>query len=143
MPRPEQLPDDLKELAYRNAVELSHIRWKTDVEVLLQALRPYMDAPQAQVPVLDRPAHIDHPATEAISRSGPSSGSQTVGTQIAGSHSLDRISKELAVYIGPISDLIVRQAAKRCSSIEELCTKGAKEIEDEASRAKFLRACRS
>ena len=43
MPHIEQLPEDLKELAYRNAVELSHARWKSDVEVLVRALRPYMD----------------------------------------------------------------------------------------------------
>ena len=31
MPDAEQLPDDLKELAYRNAVELTHARWKVNV----------------------------------------------------------------------------------------------------------------
>jgi len=29
MPRADQLPDDLKDLAYRNAVELTHARWKS------------------------------------------------------------------------------------------------------------------
>ena len=43
MPRADQLPHDLKELAYRNAVELTHARWKSDVQVLVQALRPFMD----------------------------------------------------------------------------------------------------
>ncbi len=43
MPRPDQLPDDLKELAYRNAMELTHARWKSDVQLLIQALRPYME----------------------------------------------------------------------------------------------------
>ena len=41
MPRPEQLPDDLKELTYRNGVELTHVRWDSDVELLIKALRPY------------------------------------------------------------------------------------------------------
>ena len=45
MPRVEQLPEDLKELAYRNAVELTHPRWKSDVQVLIRALRPFMDEP--------------------------------------------------------------------------------------------------
>jgi len=45
MPRPEQLPDDLKELAYRNGVELTHARWDTDVQVLVKALQRYMDNP--------------------------------------------------------------------------------------------------
>jgi hypothetical protein len=42
MPRAEQLPLDLVELAYRNAVELSHARWDSDVQVLINALRPYV-----------------------------------------------------------------------------------------------------
>jgi hypothetical protein len=39
-PKPDQLPDDLKELAFRNAVELTHARWDSDVQVLMKALRP-------------------------------------------------------------------------------------------------------
>jgi hypothetical protein len=40
MPRPEELPDDLKELAYRNGVELTHPRWNSDVQLLVNALKP-------------------------------------------------------------------------------------------------------
>jgi hypothetical protein len=39
MPRPDQLPDDLKELAYRNGVELTHTRWASDLQLLIKALR--------------------------------------------------------------------------------------------------------
>lgn len=42
MPRSEQLPEDLKDLAYRNAVELTHARWDSDVQVLIKALRPHV-----------------------------------------------------------------------------------------------------
>ena len=52
MPRPEQLPEDLKELAYRNSVELTHARWESDVQVLIKALLPYVDAAPAGVPPL-------------------------------------------------------------------------------------------
>jgi hypothetical protein len=45
MPRAEQLPDDLKELAYRNGVELTHARWDTDVQVLVKALQRHMSNP--------------------------------------------------------------------------------------------------
>ena len=38
MPRPEQLPDDLRDLAYRNAVELTHARWGSDIQLLIAAL---------------------------------------------------------------------------------------------------------
>src|SRR5271170_1631643 len=33
MPIANQLPDDLRDLAFRNAVELTHARWKSDVQV--------------------------------------------------------------------------------------------------------------
>lgn len=44
MPRVEDLPEDLKELAFRNGVELTHARWDSDVQVLVKALRPYIQA---------------------------------------------------------------------------------------------------
>lgn len=43
MPRAEELPADLGELAYRNAVELTHARWESDVQVLIKALRPHIE----------------------------------------------------------------------------------------------------
>jgi len=43
MPRADQLPDDLKELAYRNGVELTHARWNSDVQLLIKALRPHVE----------------------------------------------------------------------------------------------------
>jgi len=55
MPRADELPDDLKDLAFRNSVELSHARWDSDVELLVAALRRHVDpstptAPIAAVP---------------------------------------------------------------------------------------------
>jgi hypothetical protein len=49
MPRVEQLPPDLAELAYRNAVELTHARWDSDVELLVKALRPHVELLQKDV----------------------------------------------------------------------------------------------
>jgi hypothetical protein len=40
MPRPEELPEDLKEFAFRNGVELTHPRWNSDVQLLVNALKP-------------------------------------------------------------------------------------------------------
>ena len=44
MPLPEQLPDDLKELAFRNAVEITHARWDSDTQLLINALGRYIQA---------------------------------------------------------------------------------------------------
>ena len=53
MPRAEQLPDDLKELAFRNSVELTHARWGSDVQLLINALLPYVDATPPAPPPTD------------------------------------------------------------------------------------------
>lgn len=40
MPRPQDLPEDLRDLAFRDGVELTHARWDTDVQHLISALEP-------------------------------------------------------------------------------------------------------
>jgi hypothetical protein len=45
MPHPDELPDDLKDLAYRNCCELTHARWGSDLQLLIRALRAYVDNP--------------------------------------------------------------------------------------------------
>ena len=42
MPPLDQLPDDLKDLRYRNSVELTHARWNSDVALLTRALKSYV-----------------------------------------------------------------------------------------------------
>lgn len=49
MPRADQLPQDLAELAFRHGVELTHSRWDSDLQVSLKALRPYVDLQQKDV----------------------------------------------------------------------------------------------
>jgi hypothetical protein len=118
MPHADQLPDDLKDLAYRNAVELTHARWKSDVQVLIRALGPSMD--------LAGPGPSAAPVAAAIE-------AQTI----------QRVGRELAVFIGPIAEVVVKRAAKRCTSVEDFYGIAAREIEAEGDRARFLRACRS
>ena len=47
MPRADERPDNLKELSYRNAVELSHARWDSDVQLLIEALAPLVRSARA------------------------------------------------------------------------------------------------
>ena len=42
MPRADQLPEDLANLAFRNAIELTHARWESDLTVLGKALSRYI-----------------------------------------------------------------------------------------------------
>lgn len=132
MPTEDQLPDDLKELHYRNAVELTHARWKSDVQLLVRALRPYMD-----------PQSADEACAPEISETAtrPPASAAATSAQFE-PQTIERISKELATFIGPISSVIVKQAAKRCATVEDLCAKVSQEIEAEPDRTRFLKSCR-
>jgi hypothetical protein len=55
MPRAEKLPDGLKDLAFRNSVELTHARWESDVELLIAALSRYVD-PSKPIATVSAPA---------------------------------------------------------------------------------------
>lgn len=69
MPHPDQLPDNLKDLAFRNSVEITHARWNSDVQLLIGALGQYVsttskksDEPvhatvSVQLPPANPPAH--------------------------------------------------------------------------------------
>ncbi len=45
MPTEQDLPDPLKELAFRNGTELTHARWDSDVKLLIEDLKPFLDGP--------------------------------------------------------------------------------------------------
>ncbi len=45
VPDSDDLPDDLKDFAFRNAFELTHARWHSDVQLLIEKLRSYMGDP--------------------------------------------------------------------------------------------------
>lgn len=51
---------------------------------------------------------------------------------------LDSVSRELAAYIGPIAKVVVKRAADRCSSVDELYTAVAPEINSDKDRSRFL-----
>ena len=141
MPSADQLPADLRELAYRNAVELTHARWKSDVRVLIQALRPYMGGSGQELPVQTVPSSsvplpegtVQKPVVEAE----PAASATGIERAI-----LERVGRELAGYIGPIAEIVVKRAARRCASVTDLCVLVAQEIDSSADRAKFLASCR-
>ncbi|MEM9822993.1 MAG: toll/interleukin-1 receptor domain-containing protein [Bacteroidota bacterium] len=48
MPAHDQLPDNMKELAYLNAVSLSHQSWRPDVQKLVLEIKKYLKEDQTQ-----------------------------------------------------------------------------------------------
>ena len=53
MPKPEDLPDDLDSLTRRNAVELTDLRWPTDVEQLISVMERILAQRGKAAPELD------------------------------------------------------------------------------------------
>ncbi|MGC2112716.1 MAG: toll/interleukin-1 receptor domain-containing protein [Candidatus Korobacteraceae bacterium] len=142
MPRAEQLPDDLKDLAYRNAVELTHARWRSDVPLLIKALTPlviksgHASGASSAGQHSGSPESLPAPPPDRFRDPG----------NVSGTHfppeALQRIALELANHIGPIAEIVVKRAASRCSSLEDLCRKVAEEIESGPEREKFLASVR-
>jgi TIR domain len=141
MPRAEQLPADLRELAYRNAVELTHARWRSDLQVLIRALRPYMKAPDQEISRdnLSEDGAISR-ATISIPRPDVQAPPAASPRGMEGAD-LQQVIRELAAYIGPIAEVVVKRAAKRATSLTDLCGKVAQQIDVSADRAKFLASC--
>lgn len=79
--------------------------------------------------------------TVGTSQSTPSRGSGG-STRPSGStlepKILDSVSRELAAFIGPIAKIVVKRAADRCASVEELYACVAGEIDSERERSQFL-----
>jgi hypothetical protein len=123
MPQADRLPTDLADLAYRNAVELTHARWKSDVQVLIGALRPLVNEADAEddqstAATVTMPMPVRHADLDPIS--------------------LQLVARDLARYIGPVADIVVKRAARGCSSVAALRRSVAQEIEGAADRARFL-----
>ncbi len=51
---------------------------------------------------------------------------------------LDSVSRELAAFIGPIAKVVVKRAAGRCSSVDELYSVVAAEIDSDRDRSSFM-----
>ncbi len=122
VPPADHLPTDLADLAFRNAVELTHARWKSDAQILIDGLRPLVDDADADesttaatvtMPIPTRRADLDPVALEMLTR-------------------------DLARFIGPVAELVVKRAATRCASITALRRSVAQEIDSAADRARFL-----
>ena len=58
MPSQDQLPESLKSFSHRNSVELSHARWPSDVQLLIEALNSYVVPSKATV---QEPVHATVP----------------------------------------------------------------------------------
>jgi TonB family protein len=138
MPTADQLPDDLKELAYRNAIELTHARWRSDIQLLTDALRRLVGdaSPTGITPsVVSPPSSLGRSAVGHNSAESTQPQTNSIAFDPA---ELQRISRQLALHIGPIADIVVKRAASSCTSLQDLYVKVAGEIDSTEAREKFL-----
>jgi hypothetical protein len=77
------------------------------------------------------------PSNPAPAPSAPAPASTAVQSAIDPAV-LEQVSKQLAHYIGPIAKVVVKRAAGRCSSVQELYSAVAAEIENGKDRSNFL-----
>jgi hypothetical protein len=89
-----------------------------------------------------------HFASSTASRPGTVEASGTfqaiaARTQVFPADELHRIEIQLAGYIGPVAKHLVKQAAGRASSLEDLIGRLAVELDVESERIEFATSCRS
>jgi len=73
MPHPDQLPENIRDLAFRNSVEISHARWNSDVQLLIAALKQYVTttpATESQPVHATIPSQLPPPVAPAAEDSG-------------------------------------------------------------------------
>ena len=78
------------------------------------------------------------PPATAITTPTPRPGSDPARPSKFQPAELDSVSRELAAFIGPIAKVVVKRAADRCSSVDELYAAVVGEIGTEKDRSKFL-----
>jgi TonB family protein len=141
MPRSDQLPPDLQELAYRNCVEITHARWRSDVQLLVEPLRrltglPGKNSSSGSRAIASKPGDV--PQAESPAQLTEAATPQTTSSRIDAA-TLQHVSRELAHHIGPIADLVVKRAAPLCASSDALYLRVADEIESKGEREEFLK----
>ena len=134
MPTAELLPDDLSDFAYRNGVELTHARWRSDVQVLMGALGLLLEGG-------NDPGATAATPTVAPSAVNPGPASVASGSAEIDADILQAVSTELARYIGPIAQVLVKRAARQFKTMAEIVTATAEEIEAPRERAAFIAFC--
>ena len=121
----EEFRDALQEFQSRSVQPASGHRLVTPAPV------PVYAAPPPAVPLAsDSVETAPTPAAESLGTTRP--------VKSLGEPDLERLKKELAVYIGPMARIIVARAAKRSGSLRQLYETVAAEIPSPADRQKFL-----
>ena len=109
--------NDLLDLLLRGAPD------GTDIPALLRRLRAVLEAPALSRPT---PTTVGVPAAPDVpARFGP--------------EELDRVTHELAPYVGPIARVLVKKATAQSRDFRELCQRVGEHLSNAKERAEFLK----
>ena len=129
MPRADQLPDDLKELAFRNGVEVTHARWNSDVQLLFKALRPFVGESKGA------PAAPSTPVPQPAAEVKPPVRVETKVPQVAAETSLAPKKKPMGIILAVVAAVLVVGAV---GGYMMLASKKAQEEQRAAAEQKAL-----
>jgi hypothetical protein len=156
MPTAPDLPVDMEQLAWRNAVELRHSRWDDDVAALAKALKrqiagqstgsssPPDDAPaRAAAAPADR--HRSSPADRGRAKRRAASkepvplqaSEQTEAWKLAAAA---QVESTLIDSVGPLGRVILRRELAKAASPDALCLALESHLPDPAGRTAVRRA---
>jgi len=102
MPAPEQLPEEIRDLAYRHSFELSHNRWESDVREMIRRLG--LEPPQMQGQTEEKKKRKNHSVYLRLSRMA--SMEVSLGERLQACSSVWRISSSSAHWINRSPGLI-------------------------------------
>jgi hypothetical protein len=97
MPAAEELPAEIRDLAYRNGFELSHNRWESDVREMIRRMRLDVPGPGGQVETDRRPiapgeaggGSVPAGANPRVDREGPRQAAETGQAAVDDRHRRD------------------------------------------------------
>jgi hypothetical protein len=78
IPKADQLPDDLKELALRNGLDVRHASFPQDMDRLIRALKDILRS-QGIAPTIPSPVDREMPSRNAVDREMPSRNAKVWG----------------------------------------------------------------
>lgn len=132
MPDAKDLPAELESLAFRNAAPLSHLRWTSDLEVLVSGLRRVLDVADDDVPLV--------PTARALAESTRRQGRWSTGMMVGVAAAVMAGSVGAYVAYDQFSDVRIAEREAKKLEIEARRIKANADIEAEKKRLADLLA---
>jgi len=121
MPEAKDLPGELEQLAYRNAAPLSHLRWTSDLDVLVAELRKVLQIDDDAAPL--------KPTARALAETSRRQGRMSMGVIVGGAAVVIAGSVGAYVAYDQFSDVRVAEREARRLEIEARRIKANADIE--------------